>query len=110
MKRLVMLVMALGCWACVAGPNPGTEQKPPPDYCDPHAASWDNPGCTIVRAQGAFEDDLRYVCPQADGTEWEMRVVTAQNGDKVQFYHRYETYADGPAAHIPTKTLCFVPR
>lgn len=104
MKRLLVALMLS---SCVAGQNPGT---PPPDYCDPHAASWDNPGCTIVRAQGAFEDDLRYVCPQADGTEWEMRVVTAQNGGKVQFYHRYETYADGPAAHIPTKTLCFVPR
>lgn len=94
MNRLLMWFcgFCVGIWVghalgCAAGLNADA------NYCDPHAAVWDSPTCTVVSAQGAYADDLRYVCPQPDGTEWSMRVVKRQDGGVAKYYERYD--ADG---------------
>lgn len=97
MKRLLFAMLLQGC---VAGVNTAK----PVDYCDVSAVDWGDPECTVVEAQGAFSPDYRYVCPQADGTEWELRVAHTEAGDDAKVYQRYKT----SGGHIIDSMLCIV--
>lgn len=101
MKRL-MLLMGMLIGGCVAGPNPGTD-RPRPNYCDPDGADWGQAACTIVTEPGTYGETQRYVCPEPDGTEWELRVYANQNGTHGQVYQRYLPYT---GSHIIQTIVC----
>ena len=100
MKRLgCLLALLVGCAGQVV-PPPAAE-----DYCDYTKVDWGAPDCTIVTAQGTYGDDLRYVCPQADGTEWELRVFTNFDGTHGSVHQRYTTY-EGVTPHLVKQIVC----
>lgn len=97
MKWLLCLVLA----GCVADASPGTE----PDPCDHTLVNWGAESCLLTTAQGPYAPSLRLVCPQEDGSEWEMRQSVAQDGSSVKTFFRY---MPEPGTHSPAHTVCEV--
>lgn len=104
---LAVLAMMVGCTAQV---DPATSPTAPAttDVCDRSAVDWDAAECVGITAQGTYAPDVRFVCPQADGTEWAARTATAEDGTKVVLYEHYVPWGGTgtPAAHIPNEQLC----
>lgn len=108
MSPRLLLAVALATAGCTnaADPRPpvGPDPVPSASYCDWRAGRWSQPDCRVITYQGVYGQDARYVCPQSDGTEWNLRTYVLATGGTDTVAERYVPSV--PGSGTPPRMLC----